>query len=35
MLMLVFAMQVGVVSLFWFAQVSSAEQTVTVYKDPT
>jgi hypothetical protein len=35
MLMLTLAMLAVIVSLCWFAQVSSAEQTVTVYKDPT
>lgn len=35
MLMLPIAMLAVVVSLFWIAQVTSAEQTVTVYKDPT
>jgi len=35
MLMLTLAMLAVVVPLVWFAQVSSAEQTVTVYKDPT
>jgi hypothetical protein len=35
MLMLPLAMLVVVVSLCSIAQVSSAEQTVTVYKDPT
>jgi hypothetical protein len=35
MLMLPLAVLAVVVSLVWFAQVSSAEQTVTVYKDPT
>jgi hypothetical protein len=35
LLMLTIAMLAVVVSLFWIAQVTSAEQTVTVYKDPT
>jgi hypothetical protein len=35
MLMLPLAMLAVVVSLVWLAQISSAEQTVTVYKDPT
>jgi hypothetical protein len=34
-LMLPLAVLAVVVSLFWLAQVSLAEQTVTVYKDPT
>jgi len=35
MLMLPLALLAVVVPLCWWAQVSSAEQTVTVYKDPT
>jgi hypothetical protein len=35
MLMLTIAMLAVVVSIFWIAQISSAEPTVTVYKDPT
>lgn len=32
---LTLAMLAVVVSIFWIAQGSSAEQTITVYKDPT
>lgn len=35
MLLLTLAMLTVVVSLFWLAPVASAEQTITVYKDPT
>jgi hypothetical protein len=35
MLMLTIAMLAVGISLFWIAQISLAEQTVTVYKDPT
>ena len=35
MLMLTIAMPVVVVSMLWRAQVAFAEQTVTVYKEPT
>jgi hypothetical protein len=33
--MLTIALLAVVVAIFWIAQESSAEQTVTVYKDPT
>ena len=33
--MLTLAVLAVVFSLYWFAPVSSAEQTVIVYKDPT
>jgi hypothetical protein len=33
--MLPLAVLAVVVSLYWFTQVSSAEQNITVYKDPT
>jgi hypothetical protein len=35
MLMLPLALLAVIVSTVWFAPQSSAEQTITVYKDPT